>query len=355
MIYLVSYSFKLQLSQHSRLSLVLCLLLLVTYSAIPQTPKAIYGEFEKEMAEYGIGSTDTSLLPTSLSPIPAWMNRSFPMHGDTLFVFGISDPGLADSTARQQAFYRATAIGALANGTGCEHFSDLYNQGKAGGSESKYEEIYRFIADFSDSISAPAILNSAILPSSEAILLLGIPIKNPEVQQIKPIRIEAVLYNNESDIMNGNRMSTKVDITIQKKNADKLLIMDASSFYQINGKATGMRCLYPQSQAVYNRYEFYYATGIPVDEADSTNIRGTTCKQGLWIAYASQILEHLSLQAKMISKDSQIVRDNTKMTSNELIREKSRTKLMWRIKNIDMNNHRMKVNMTISEFKTSQK
>lgn len=66
-------------------------------------------------------------------------------------------------------------------------------------------------------------------------------------------------------------------------------------------KATGMRCSLPQSQAAFNRYEFYYTTGDSPHAADSTETPGTTCKQGLWIAYVSQIMEQLSMQAKILS------------------------------------------------------
>jgi hypothetical protein len=344
------YSLNLIWNQHSRLPLLLFIAFFIPIAARSQTNTAIHRNFDKEMAQYGTTSPDTTLLSTVLSPIPPWMKGHFTEQRDTLYVFGISDPGLQDSIARKQAILRAVALGAMAKGTECDHFSDFYSQEQRSGTDSKYEEIYRFSSGFSDTIPTQNILKDVILSSSEAVVLIGIPIGNLQDDLIKNIRMEVVLYNNETDIMYGNIMSKKVDICIRKRNTDEMLILDASSFYQINGKATGMRCSFPQSQAVYNRYEFYYATANSLDQADSIGICGTTCKQGLWIAYVSQIMEQLSMQAKMLAKESQGLRDKTEDTSTELLRERSRTRLSWRIRAIDIHDDKMRVNMTSSKF-----
>ncbi len=285
MMVLVRYCLKILWNQHSRLLLLLFAVLLIVPLAWSQTNATISRDFDKEMANYRVSRVDTILLATSLSQLPLWMNMKFTEREDTLYVFGISDSGLIDSIARQQAVFRALSLGAMANVTNCEHFSDFYSQEKGSGADSKYEEIYRFSADFSADLSKSAILKNAILSSSEAIVLLGIPLKNRQNNRKKNIRVEAFLYNNEADIIVGNKMSKKVDITIRKRNTD-----------------------------------------------------------------VSQITEQLSLQAKILSKESQRLRDRTKDTSTELIRERSRTRLSWRIKNIDIKDDKMWVNMTTSKF-----
>ncbi|MFH0893553.1 MAG: hypothetical protein V2A54_03865 [Bacteroidota bacterium] len=350
MVTLVRYYLKQLLNQNSWLPLLLFTDLLLPPVAWTQTNTAISRDFDKEMADYATGSPDTTLLPTALSPIPPWMNMRFPEQRDTLYIFGISDPGLIDTIARQQAVLRAVALGAMADATNSEHFSDFYSQEKGSGTDSKYEEIYRFSADFSGKIPTLTILNDTILFTTEAIVLLSIPIKNLQDSVMKNIRFEAILYNNEADIMYGNKMSKKIDISIRKRNTDEMLVLDAISFYQINGKATGLRCSFPQSQAVYNHYEFYYTNSHSEQKADSAAFHGTTCKQGLWIAYVSQIMDHLSMQTKMLSKESQVMRDKTEDASAELLRERSRTRLSWRINAIDVHDDKMRVNMTISKF-----
>ena len=350
MMALVRNSLKLLWNHHSRLTLLLYAALLILPSARSQTNTTVSRDFNKEMAEYVTGSADTVLLPTALSTIPPWMYERFPEQDDTLYVFGISDPGLNDTVARQQAVFRALALGAMAKGTDCGHFSDFYTQEKGSGTGSKYEEIYRFSAYFSGKSQAPAILNDTILSSSEAVVLLGIPKANLNNDTRKNILIEAVLYSNEADIISRNKMSRKVDISIQKRDSNEKTLLDASDFYQINGKATGMRSLFPKSQFFYNNYEFYYTNSLPEKESDSSNFHGTTCKQGLWIAYVSEILEQLSLQTKLLTKESQVLRDQTEDTSTELLRERSRTRLSWRIKEIDIHDNKMWVNLTISKF-----
>lgn len=352
MLKLIKESFKLLWCQHSRFLLFLFITLLSAPVAKSQTQTIISREFEREMANYGTGNNDSTLLSTKLSLLPGWMYKRFPDQTDTIYILGISDPGLNDSLAHRQAIFRALAFGALANLTRFDLLSDFYSQSKGLGSTSKYEEIYRFSTTFCGNISNQSILNYTILPSSEAIVLMAIPVVKTEDSTNKNMSIDAVLYNNEMDLLSGNKISKKVDISIQKRNIDQTILIDASSFYQLDGKATGMKCLFPQSQTAYNQYEYYYTTSDSWHEADTANVRGTTYKQGLWIAYTSQMLDLLSIQAKKIVKDSQTLRENTHTSTDEIIREKASSCLLWRIKDIDICNQEMKVKMTISEFKT---
>ena len=339
---------------HNRLHLLLFMGLMTAQTAWSQNNTSVYLDFNKEMSNYVTGRTDTTLLPTVISQLPSWFDMQLPEQEDNLFVFGISDPGLNDTIARHQAVFRALAFGALANVTSCEHFSDFYSQEKGFSTNSKYEEIYRFSADFSAKISISTIISDTILPSSEAIVLLGIPRKNLQNDSMKNIRIEAVLYNNEADIASGKKMSKKIDVSIGKRATDEMLIIDAGSFYQINGRATGMRCSFPQSQYAYDRYEFYYVSENSTHKADSTEALATTCKQGLGIAYVRQIMGQLSMRAKMLINDLQAVRDKTEDTSTELLRERSRTRLSWRINTIDIHDDKMWVNMTTSKFQPAE-
>ena len=350
MVTFVRLGLRLLRNHHNRLSFLLFSSLVIAQAVWSQTNTAISRDFDKEMVIYRTDNTDTTLRPTSLSKIPNWMNSRFPEQGDTLYVFGISDPGLNDTIARQQAIFRGMALCAMAKVTDCEHFSDFYSQAKGAETDSKYEEIYRFSADFSGKSMTPVILNDTILSSSEAIVLMGIPTKNLHNSRKKNMRIEAVLYNNEADIMYGNKMSRKVDINILKRDSNEKVIIDGSYFYQMNGRATDMRCLFPQSQAVYNRYEFYYNDGASIHQTDSSGVHGTTCKQGLWIAYVSEILDYLSMQTKMLSNETQVVRDKTEDSSLEILRERSRTRLLWKIRDIDIYDNKMRVNLTISTY-----
>lgn len=348
------YNLNLRWNHHGPLPLLLFIALMVAPAAWSQNNRSVYLDFDKEMANSGPDSAGTAKLSTTFSIMPSWFNMQLPEEEDTLFVFGISDPGLNDTLAHHQAVFRALAFGALANVTSCEHFSDFYSQEKGFATNSKYEEIYRFSADFSAKISISTIISDTILPSSEAIVLLGIPRKNLQNDSMKNIIIEAVLYNTEADVASGKKMSKKIDVSIGKRATDEMLIIDAGSFYQINGRATGMRCSFPQSQYAYDRYEFYYVSENSTHEADSTEALGTTCKQGLWIAYVSQIMEQLSMQAKMLINDLQAVRDKTDDTSTELLRERSRTRLSWRINTIDIHDDKMWVNMTTSKFQPAE-
>jgi len=152
MLKLIQESFKLLWCQHSRFLLLFYITLLIFPAAKSQSQTIISREFDQEMANYGTGSNDSTLLSTKLSLLPAWMYNSFPDQADTIFILGISDPGLNDSLAHHQAILRALALAALANHSSFDFLSDFYSQSKDLGSSSKYEEIYRFSASFSAKI-----------------------------------------------------------------------------------------------------------------------------------------------------------------------------------------------------------
>jgi len=151
-------------NQHGRLSLLLSVAFFTAITARPQTHTTIHRNFDIEMARYAATSPDTTFLSTVISTIPPWIKEHFPEQRDTLYVIGISDPGLQDSIARTQAFLRALALGSMAHETECDHFSDFYSQGQKSGTDSKYEEIYRFSSVFSDNVPPPTILKKECHP-----------------------------------------------------------------------------------------------------------------------------------------------------------------------------------------------
>ncbi|MEI6683847.1 MAG: hypothetical protein WCO44_14545 [Bacteroidota bacterium] len=268
---------------------------------------------------------------------------------------GISDPGMADTMARQQAILRAMALFALENGTMCKHQTDFYSQEKVEETETKYQEIYCFTAEFSEELPTITIIKDTLLPSTETVILAAIPKNQLQQTHKENMWVEIFFYNNESDISNGNNMSKTFDIRIRKKKSDDTLVLDACSFYQLNGKATGMRCLCAKSQFVYNHYEFFYSTGQSVPFGDSVDFHGTTCKQGLWIAYISQIMERLSMQTKLLVKESLNVSANSSLSSAELVRERSQCRLSWRINDLSIRDDKMLVNLSVSTYQSVSK
>lgn len=151
-------------NQHGRFSLLLSVAFFIAITARPQTHTNIHRNFDIEMARYGATSLDTTFLPTVIFTIPPWKKDHFPEQRDTLYVIGISDPGLQDSIARAPAFFRALALGSMAHETEGDHFSDFYSQGQKSGTDSKYEEIYRFSSVFSNNVPTPTILKKECHP-----------------------------------------------------------------------------------------------------------------------------------------------------------------------------------------------
>jgi len=115
--------------------------------------------------------------PAVYSRIPAWLCEPLQVGPDKFLVVGISDPGLSDSVARQQAFIRGVALGSLAIRSECSYLCDFFTKEVKRGTDSKYEEIYRFSTLFSGDLDEINILADTILRSKEAVLLLEMPLK----------------------------------------------------------------------------------------------------------------------------------------------------------------------------------
>ena len=301
----------------------------------------------------GMLSAQTTTPPPAVySRIPAWLYEPLQVGPDRLLVLGISDPGLPDSIARQQAFIRGVAIGSLAIHSKCSYLCDFYTKEVKRGADSKFQEIYRFSTLFSGDLDEINVVADIILKSNEAILVLEIPLKGSGSSKDELLIVETVLYNQEKDVSGRKRMMRKYDFTLQLDMDGDLHDLDDISFFRLNRKANGIKTSLPQSQVAYDSLEYYYSSHGLSGQLDDQFNPGTSTTQGLWIAYLSQILEQISLFVNEASSETAKVSDQTNAISVELNREKRIIYLTWRMHKLILEDQRLRVDFTCnsSEF-----
>lgn len=265
------------------------------------------------------------------SKVPAWLFESLtdPVHAS--LAIGISDPGLPDSVARQQAFLRGIAMGAMAAGSKGAHLGDLFTREQNLQADMKYEEIYRFTSDFAGDLRTVQLLSDTILRSGEAILALALPASTTEHQGDSILSMELFLYNHEFEVDGKQQLLRKYEFTINLWTGNDLYNLDHLSFYRLNRKATGIECSMPRSLEAYTTSEYYYGMPGSGKQHDSLQEPGTSTCQGLWIALLSQLLDQVSFCVKEAIRETEKVSDQTQHLTLELNREKEKLFLNWKL------------------------
>jgi len=284
--------------------------------------------------------------PAIYSRVPGWIFN--PLKGDSAYVliFGISDPGLPDSIARQQAFLRGVSMGALASGSEGSHLCDFFTREALNTANSKYEEIYRFIGFYTGDLNDIRILADTILKSGEAIMLLEIPVTDKEPLIDSLLTIEVVLYNHEIEVSQRRRLMRKYEFSVKLWMNEELYNLDKLTFFRLNRKATGIESSLPLSQLAYDSLEYYYGPSCSPADGDSLIPPGSLTHQGLWIAYLSQILDHLSFCVKLASNETARVFDRIGTLTIDLNREKEKLFISWRVNRLVRGDQQLHVDLT---------
>lgn len=311
---------------------------------------SIYQAFDKEMDKQVITNTDTRKHKTLRSQLPEWWGQIPEETTDTVYSMGISDPGLPDSTAFNQAFIRACALVSLANSCVATHLSEFYFKSRSAQSNSKYEEMCRLSSDIQFNPGQCKILRSAKLKSREVILLMSFPKKNRE-NEVVPLFCKGYQYAFTTDIEGSDKMIWKYQCIIgTNRNKTPIFRTDTVTFYQYNMKFIGVKNLCQKMNSAKKQTDYYY-TSVTGQTADDKSNAYTDCTSGLWIALMNRIFLQTSYFVKKRTNQTQVVRDQTGTGGNELEREKTEYKTSIQIRQIEvkMNGLRIYTNLSHDE------
>ena len=325
--------------------------------------------------------------PAVYSSLPDWMFQELSHQPGGLRVIGISDPGLSDSVARQQAFLRGLALAAFADEAHGSFLSDLFSREDDEGNKSRYEEIYHLTGKYAGDPEVVTLLHEKFLASGECIQLLHIPIRENTsrpgdsadaekkmedsdkstprdtrgisehtyptflseiylyIREIQSDRTSGMIRKYSWNILLSGRRDL-VDAAGERVKEDTV-VLDDLSFFRINRKASGIRSSLVAGQIAYDSLEFYY-TGRkePPSDADV----GSTMVNGLWIAYLTDIMEKASIFIKQKGDETARVTDHTSSMFMELNREKEVLEFRLQVEKLGFDGRHMQVGVICNKL-----
>ncbi|MEI6435027.1 MAG: hypothetical protein WCP32_09300 [Bacteroidota bacterium] len=314
---------------------------------------SIYAIFETEMTNYLPSRRDTTSLIPVTSVIPTWLHLITSEKTDTLVMAGISDPGLPDSLAYAQARLRAFAMAAMARRCKGRFISDFYLKSHKTTTDSKFEEMYNFIASSSVSPENTTVIRDTILQSGEAVVLVAVPVPQETKSNDATCIVKSYLYNYEFEVDGRDRLMRKIGsaISTSRTNGSSQL-PDSISFYEVNQRFTGIKNIQQKINPRFSKFEYYYFSSIQEPAiTDENRIAGSSCKSGLWIAMLNQIFDQLSFFIKTNTTQTGAVNDQTEDTRNELNREKNQIDMRFSFGAINLLDNKLMVQIKISHEK----
>ena len=310
----------------------------------------IYQVFDQEMENYQPLLKETESRKPLRSSLPSWWSSCVKKSTDSLFIFGISDPGLPDSIALAQGLQRAFLLAALSRHCKGMLLSDFYIKSKDVNTSSKFEEMYLLSASVPINPKKYRIVRSSRLKSREMVILIALPIQTDSAQAESEFKAGGYLYNYDSDLEGKKSLIRKISCGISAgANFSNFAIPDSISFYQVNKRFTGIKNLQTKYSKASNRFDYYYSpvkgSSQPVPDC---RFAGSSCKSGLWIAMLNQVFEQLSFYIKTQTNQTQMVQDQTPEIRNELNREKNQVDIRFTIQELSLSENNLKVQINIS-------
>jgi hypothetical protein len=274
--------------------------------------------FEREMQRYN--QKETAKRRTLRSSLPTWWNQ-VPVSGhDTIYMIGISDPGLPDTLAKAQAHLRAVALSAFCRRSSVVFFSDYYKKSVTGKPDAKFQEIYRFDPGITPSVDNTRITRSKKLRSGEFIVWVAIPL-SPDQPPTNGPRSMVLCYANETSTAAGDALMWKTTVALSmQKNPVPVWLPDTTHFYLLNNKFVGVGNLTSRMNRS-SRYDYLYTPLMKNTVSDTVSPPASTCSTGLWIALINSIFQQTTAWVRKSAVQTRLLQEQTNGGRNELNRE----------------------------------
>lgn len=316
-----------------------------------QSGSSIYQVFDREMEKYSPSKNDYRKHKPLRSVLPSWWNKIPATAGDTLFVPGVSDPGLPDSLAITQAVIRAAAIAGLTSSCKSALLSDYYiNEGNSV-PDSKFQEMYRFSSQLPVDLKEIRVVKSAKLKSGEVLVHCAIP-TTKQINGKHQVKSEGYLYTYEVEINGKNVLVWKYCHTLSSGQSGNVTwLPDTTIFYQVNNQFKGIRNLRQKLVKNPKMYDYYYSPPEKSGTEVNNNQNTSSCSAGLWVALLNNIFAQYSFYIKKHTEQTQTVQDQTDKSRKELNREKSAMKLRFKIQQLSLVQNGLMINTSITDEK----
>ncbi len=304
-------------------------------------------EKETEKLEQDTAKSNFQVLhPASL---PEWLFNLPVSTSNTLYVLGISDPGMEEEKAFQLAELRAKAIIAVFFKSKVTFIIDNYSNERIDENRdeftTRYENLFSIVSTLSDSHSNFEIVNKEYTSFGEAIVLLKF---SPRITKEKPdqIKLEINSYEVERQKYNTFEIEEKFDITGSLIEA----VNDSSksnfyySFHSLNNLFE-ISSKYMDEEYQFPYYSFKYQGQSTDDKSIFETSINNKLNYGIWKAYIETLVQKIFNMSLVFAVDIKRVGDDYSSKTQNFSREVSEANMSFRLNKFYIYNNRLSLEL----------
>lgn len=290
--------------------------------------------------------------------LPKWASNIPKSSKSAVYAIGISDTKLDEQTAYKQAIFRAKIILSMLNNAKAMQSKDYFTISRNDMSCQKMQRLGKIeSSSLFDTINV-TIVKKEYNKFNEAIVLIKQSIIDENAQIIDSLQVLCDSYLQETGIGNGFDFirSFKLDSYI-KSNSDSTKFL-----YECYDNNNEIRYSVTYNDTTYNTPGTVYEYNNTKDQSDiqTTDYQGVSdLKKGLWKAYIDVVIQSILSHSDLVGSTSKksgdnYVNDETSTTGKDekLSREISSNNLSFYIRNIDIVDNKMMLNLSLT---TTQK
>lgn len=261
-------------------------------------PDVDYRKFQDEFSKETDSLQDDSLKKSKhvLHPagLPDWIKQLPQSFDGTYYAIGISDPGMNNEKAFDQALLRAKSVLSFLLAPNFESLADNYSDEKSGAANSsyktKYISFYRLQSDIIVNDSNVKVIENYFTSFNEAIVLI----------EVTPPVDESVVFSSVANIYQDERQNTGSYTMVEKyhmmgsilneKNEKQknyeYTIYSINNIFEINSTLNNTVIEFP-----YLNYR--YTTDTTSIASSSENEFGSKMNYGFWKSFIESFLQEL--------------------------------------------------------------
>lgn len=325
--------------------LILLLLVSTLNAQVNQTSKKKIKEIEKNKSDFentfienfrtpSESNNTNNIVNTAPCHLPEWIFNHKKSTKKTLYIIGISDPGMDSVSAVELAVLRAKTIYALLNNSNIKNVTDYYSNLQNQTNENMFEYYSQIFANYN--IGDENIIKNFYTKYKEAVVLLKIQQYYTPSLPKDSISLDCELYKMDMNMEYGTQYEAMFDIKTKNHNKDSCI---SSHFVltEVNGNSE-ILTEYKNSKLTIPNYYFNY-----IKSNNNVQIKASN---GLWKEYIKSILLKILNLSQINSIKIKTLAENYSSIYEKMTREISNNKLQFNIDTIRILNNKLDVELS---------
>lgn len=326
--------------------LILLLLVSTLNAQVNQTSKKKIKEIEKNKSDFentfienfhtpSENNNGEDIVNTAPCHLPEWIFNHTKSTKETLYIIGISDPGMDSVSAVELAVLRAKTIYALLNNSKIKNVTDYYSNLQTQTNENMFEYYSQIFANYN--VGDENIIKLFYTKYKEAVVLVKIQKYYTTFLPKDSISLDCELYKMDMNMEYGTQYESMFDIKTKNNNQDSCI----SSHYvltEVNNNSE-ISTKYNNNKLTIPNYYFNYIKS-------TNNSVQLKAGNGLWKEYIKSILLKILNLSQINSVKIKTLAENYSSIYEKMTREISNNNLQFNIDAIKILNNKLDVKLS---------